>query len=220
MNSLKGASSASTAPATSSEESESDAEDRDQDVIEDIDVVNMTSNEGRGSTCRILKKKQSDCYSICPYREYRALARQAPRGTITIRTLSSLLEPFGSTGCEIGAAMFELDKDGVGYRCLDDDLEENVRGALGRCTRLTPGDISTVASKLLKQLHDSQNEGASATPMRGALTLLSLKVNCKDGDRVKGVGLISVPFFAASFSISWQCVNSCQYACSTGTNRP
>lgn len=148
------------------------------------DVVNMTSNERVGNKCRILKKKQSDCFSLCPYREYRALARRAPRGSVTFYTLSSLLKPLGSTGCEIGAAMFELDKDGVGYRCHDDDLEEHARGALGRCTRLSQEDITTVVSKMLKKLQESQKGETVGIPIRGAMSLLSLKA-AKDGDHAK-----------------------------------
>lgn len=200
MDPVKGTSSVSTAPVTSSDEGDSDADDRDQeDVIEAIDVVNMTGNERTGNTCRLLKKKQSDCFSLCPYREYRAAARRAPRGAVTFHTICSLLKPMGATGCEIGAVMFELDIDGVGYRCPDDDLEEHARGALGRCTRLTQDEMTSVVSKMIKKLEDSRNEETTAMPIRGAMSVLSLKA--KDAVHAKRYPHFAIPQLRALFRV-------------------
>jgi hypothetical protein len=159
-------SSGSTGPPTSSDEGgDSDADERDED-IRDVDVVNLTSNlEGKCRT-RLFKKKYSDFYSICPYREYRALARRAPAGSVNLLTLSSHLKPLGVTSCEIGASMFELDTDGVGYRRWDDDgdggaVRDHLVDVLSRCTRLSPDDISAAVSRIRKQATDASRPGAS-----------------------------------------------------------
>jgi hypothetical protein len=66
---------------------------------------------------------------LCPFREYRRLAQQAPRGTITIITLGQILAPLGCTSCQVGACFFELDERNVGHvhwnhndGCLEEKL--------------------------------------------------------------------------------------------------
>jgi hypothetical protein len=61
-----------------------------------------------------------DCSSwpkddLCPFREYRHLAKLAPPGTITIITLAQILTPLGCTSCQVGACFFELDERHVGH---------------------------------------------------------------------------------------------------------
>jgi hypothetical protein len=61
-----------------------------------------------------------DCSSwpkddLCPFREYRHLAKRAPPGTITIITLAQILTPLGCTSCQVGACFFELDELHVGH---------------------------------------------------------------------------------------------------------
>jgi hypothetical protein len=130
----------------------------------DVDVVNLTSNSpeggGGGGKTRLFKKKYSDFYSMCPYREYRALAKRAPRGSITLLTLYSHLKPLGASMCQIGAAMFELDTEGVGYLRWDADkrteddaaVRDRMVDVLSRCcTRLSPDDISMAVSRIRQQ---------------------------------------------------------------------
>jgi serine O-acetyltransferase len=54
-----------------------------------------------------------DCF--CPFREYKKLAKQAPKGSITIKCISRLLSPAGCTEDEVGQVFFALDSKNVGH---------------------------------------------------------------------------------------------------------
>lgn len=51
----------------------------------------------------------------CPWREYVRMAKMAPKGSITICTLRSMLHPFGCTPMEIGMCFLDLDEKNVGH---------------------------------------------------------------------------------------------------------
>ena len=57
--------------------------------------------------------------SVCPFRAYSAMARLAPRGCVTLCTLYKLLKPYGCSTCEIGACLFAMDTNNVGFVKMD-----------------------------------------------------------------------------------------------------
>jgi hypothetical protein len=84
---------------------------------------------------------------VCPYRDYARMALSAPKGSITICTLSKLLRPYESTTHEVGGTFFELDTLNVGHFYWD-AVHDCVAASLQNNTRLSTDQIATVLEHL------------------------------------------------------------------------
>jgi serine O-acetyltransferase len=88
------------------------------EIDETLEHVNLLHNSTIISTT-LESEDDSDLDNVCPYRDYIRLAKLAPPNTVTMRTLSKLLKPYGCTACEIGACLFALDIKNEGYINMD-----------------------------------------------------------------------------------------------------
>jgi len=65
--------------------------------------------------------------AFCPLREYVELAKNAPKGTVTIRTIAKLLLQEGCNECQIGGVFFSMDDRNVGYFAATEDKLRQLR---------------------------------------------------------------------------------------------
>lgn len=156
---------------SSSDEGDHDGSDRDGErgAMEDTTPAEDNNDiQNRNSpliddSVKHRRKVKVDCAGLCPFREYRYLAKSAPRGSVTLLTLTAMLQPLGCNGCQIGSIMFELDTNGVGYRIWDDAFEAHAHDVIQRNTSLDVETIATALNHYRAVHHRARHFDASCT---------------------------------------------------------
>lgn len=105
----KSTSSLATTASSSSVESEDD-----DGGGEDATAVAVPTQQRR-QTMPPRFRITEDRSCMCPFRGYTRLSLSGPKGSVTLWTLSDLLEPLGCTDDEIGSCLFALDTKSVGH---------------------------------------------------------------------------------------------------------
>lgn len=83
-------------------------------------------------------------FSDCPFREYKNLAKNCPRGSATICSLYAALKNRVPDRFDIYSTFFELDQKNVGHVHWNEETQQRARASLLNNTSLSPMQVDEI----------------------------------------------------------------------------
>jgi serine O-acetyltransferase len=102
--------------------------------------------------------------NCCPWRDYARMAKEAPKGTVTICTMRHLLLPERCSPMEFGLCLLELDEKNVGYVKMD-VFRRNGVAAIVKHTSLSEERARQIVDKFVNDSNVFAVETSVAVPV-------------------------------------------------------